>query len=88
MTNDFYNDFDRTELEPSTPDYRSPFQRGRDRLVRPFSSGAKRKGIAHNRLSHAGRTIGAIGRIGNEDPEYRDMVHGLTPLAGSRPCGT
>ena len=33
MSNTFYNDFDRTELEPSEPDYRSVFQRGKDRLI-------------------------------------------------------
>ncbi len=33
MTNTFYNDFDRAELEPRDPDYRSAFQRGRDRLI-------------------------------------------------------
>ena len=33
MTNTFYNDFDREELEPRAPDYRSVFQRGRDRLI-------------------------------------------------------
>ena len=33
MTNAFYNDFDREELEPRDPDYRSVFQRGRDRLI-------------------------------------------------------
>lgn len=31
--NTFYNDFDREELEPREPDYRSVFQRGRDRLI-------------------------------------------------------
>ncbi|RKZ18956.1 deoxyguanosinetriphosphate triphosphohydrolase, partial [bacterium] len=33
MTNTFYNDFDRQELEPRDPDYRSVFQRGKDRLI-------------------------------------------------------
>ncbi|MCP4571653.1 MAG: dNTP triphosphohydrolase [bacterium] len=33
MSNAFYNDFDRTELEPHDPDYRSVFQRGKDRLI-------------------------------------------------------
>ena len=33
MANDFYNDFDRAELEPREEDYRSVFQRGRDRLI-------------------------------------------------------
>lgn len=33
MANTFYNDFDRTELDPRDPDYRSIFQRGRDRLI-------------------------------------------------------
>jgi len=33
MTNTFYNDFDRAELDPSDPDYRTVFQRGRDRLI-------------------------------------------------------
>jgi dGTPase len=33
MTNTFYNDFDREELDPRDPDYRSVFQRGRDRLI-------------------------------------------------------
>ena len=33
MDNGFYNDFDREELEPRDPDYRSVFQRGRDRLI-------------------------------------------------------
>ena len=33
MTNTFYNDFDRSELEPRDPDYRSVFQRGKDRLI-------------------------------------------------------
>lgn len=31
--NGFYNDFDREEIEPRSPDYRSVFQRGRDRLI-------------------------------------------------------
>jgi dGTPase len=31
--NTFYNDFDRQEVEPRQPDYRSVFQRGRDRLI-------------------------------------------------------
>lgn len=31
--NAFYNDFDRGELEPREPDFRSVFQRGRDRLI-------------------------------------------------------
>ena len=31
--NRFYNDFDREELEPRKADYRSVFQRGRDRLI-------------------------------------------------------
>ena len=31
--NTFYNDFDRQEVEPREPDYRSVFQRGRDRLI-------------------------------------------------------
>ena len=33
MTNTFYNDFDREELDPRDEDYRSAFQRGRDRLI-------------------------------------------------------
>ena len=33
MTNAFYNDFDREELDPRPEDYRSAFQRGRDRLI-------------------------------------------------------
>ncbi|MCB1185047.1 dNTP triphosphohydrolase [bacterium] len=33
MSNGFYNDFDREELDPRDPDYRSVFQRGRDRLI-------------------------------------------------------
>ncbi len=33
MTNDFYNEFDRAELDPREEDYRSAFQRGRDRLI-------------------------------------------------------
>ena len=33
LENSFYNDFDREELEPREPDYRSVFQRGRDRLI-------------------------------------------------------
>jgi dGTPase len=33
MSNAFYNDFDRAELEPRDPDYRSVFQRGKDRLI-------------------------------------------------------
>ncbi len=33
MTNEFYNDFDCEELEPRPADYRSAFQRGRDRLI-------------------------------------------------------
>jgi dGTPase len=33
MINEFYNDFDREELEPRQEDYRSVFQRGRDRLI-------------------------------------------------------
>ena len=33
MTNTFYNDFDCEELDPRDPDYRSVFQRGRDRLI-------------------------------------------------------
>jgi len=33
MPNTFYNDFDQAELEPSAGDYRSTFQRGRDRLI-------------------------------------------------------
>jgi len=33
MTNTFYNNFDRTELEPRDPDYRSVFQRGKDRVI-------------------------------------------------------
>ncbi len=33
MTNTFYNDFDRTELEPRETDYRTVFQRGKDRLI-------------------------------------------------------
>ncbi|MCP4290330.1 MAG: dNTP triphosphohydrolase [bacterium] len=31
--NRFYNDFDCEELDPRDPDYRSVFQRGRDRLI-------------------------------------------------------
>ncbi len=31
--NKFYTDFDREELDPRDPDYRSVFQRGRDRLI-------------------------------------------------------
>ena len=31
--NGFYNDFDREELDPRPADYRSVFQRGRDRLI-------------------------------------------------------
>ena len=31
--NGFYNDWDREELEPRDPDYRTVFQRGRDRLI-------------------------------------------------------
>ncbi|MBE0565295.1 MAG: dNTP triphosphohydrolase [Krumholzibacteria bacterium] len=31
--NAFYNEFDRGELEPREPDFRSVFQRGRDRLI-------------------------------------------------------
>ncbi len=31
--NNFYNAFDREEVEPRSPDYRSVFQRGRDRLI-------------------------------------------------------
>ncbi len=33
MTNTFYNDFDRQEIEPRDPDYRTVFERGRDRLI-------------------------------------------------------
>ena len=33
MTNRFYNDFDCEELESRDPDYRTPFERGRDRLI-------------------------------------------------------
>ena len=33
MQNDFYNAFDREELDPRDEDYRSVFQRGRDRLI-------------------------------------------------------
>jgi len=33
MTNDFYNEFDRAEIDPRQEDYRSAFQRGRDRLI-------------------------------------------------------
>ncbi len=33
MANTFYNDFDRAELDPRPADYRSVFQRGRDRLI-------------------------------------------------------
>ena len=33
IDNKFYNDFDREELDPRDPDYRSVFQRGRDRLI-------------------------------------------------------
>lgn len=33
MTNTFYNDFDREELVARPEDYRSAFQRGRDRLI-------------------------------------------------------
>ncbi|MFT5233040.1 MAG: dGTPase [Candidatus Krumholzibacteriia bacterium] len=33
MTNTFYNDFDREELVARPEDYRSNFQRGRDRLI-------------------------------------------------------
>ena len=33
MSNTFYNDFDREELVPVESDYRSVFQRGRDRLI-------------------------------------------------------
>ena len=33
LRNDFYVDFDREELEPRDPDYRTVFQRGRDRLI-------------------------------------------------------
>ena len=62
--------------------------RGRHRLVRSLPTGPQRKGIPHDRLAHARRSIRAIGRIGDKDPEYRDMAHDLTPLAGSRPCGT
>jgi dGTPase len=33
VTNTFYNDFDQAELDPRDADYRSVFQRGRDRLI-------------------------------------------------------
>ncbi len=33
MENKFYNEFDHEELDPRQPDYRSVFQRGRDRLI-------------------------------------------------------
>ncbi len=33
MDNRFYNDFDRQELEPRAADYRTAFERGRDRLI-------------------------------------------------------
>ncbi len=33
MNNDFYNEFDRAEIDPRAEDYRSAFQRGRDRLI-------------------------------------------------------
>ncbi len=33
MDNGFYNEFDRQELENRDPDYRSVFERGRDRLI-------------------------------------------------------
>jgi dGTPase len=33
LANHFYNDFDREELDPRPADYRSVFQRGRDRLI-------------------------------------------------------
>ncbi len=33
IDNKFYTDFDREELDPRDPDYRSVFQRGRDRLI-------------------------------------------------------
>jgi len=33
LENNFYNAFDHEELDPREPDYRSVFQRGRDRLI-------------------------------------------------------
>jgi len=33
LTNEFYTEFDQEELKPRDPDYRTIFQRGRDRLI-------------------------------------------------------
>ncbi len=33
LTNEFYTEFDQEELAPRAPDYRTVFQRGRDRLI-------------------------------------------------------
>lgn len=40
MNNDFYNDFDTDLLGERTPDFRTPFQQGRDRII--YSSAFRR----------------------------------------------
>jgi len=89
VTNTFYNDFDREELVSRPEDYRSTFQRGRDRLIhnaafrrlqaktQVFLSGEY--DFYRTRLTHSievAQIAGSIARYLNSDsPLLRDDFH-------------
>jgi dGTPase len=83
LDNNFYNAFDHEELDPREPDYRSVFQRGRDRLIhnaafrrlqaktQVFLSGEY--DFYRTRLTHSievSQIAGSIVRYLNSDSEY------------------
>jgi dGTPase len=83
LENRFYNDFDREEVEHRQPDYRSAFQRGRDRLIhnaafrrlqaktQVFLSGEY--DFYRTRLTHSievGQIAGSIARYLNSSSEH------------------
>ena len=87
--NNFYNDFDREEVDPRDPDYRTVFQRGRDRLIhnasfrrlqaktQVFLSGEY--DFYRTRLTHSievGQIAGSIARfLNNSSPQLRNDFH-------------
>jgi dGTPase len=89
LENYFYNAFDREEVEPRNPDYRSAFQRGRDRLIhnasfrrlqaktQVFLSGEY--DFYRTRLTHSievGQIAGSIARyLNNESQQLRPDFH-------------
>nr|MEE4266566.1 dNTP triphosphohydrolase [Candidatus Krumholzibacteria bacterium] len=91
--NNFYNAFDREEVEPRNPDYRSVFQRGRDRLIhnasfrrlqaktQVFLSGEY--DFYRTRLTHSievGQIAGSIARYLNDSSPQLSQGFHIDPI--------